>query len=145
MTSMHDPIEVVISYVSDREIDMDGRMLIAEEIKTRLDFPSANVRLVRVEESFSPVVFVRNRALVTAVSAAVLDRAGSTLQQHPTLGIEVFTGAEEGERAGIAGERAEVIVEHLSSKWNIARERIILNSTTDMKRNALLKIKLAKE
>jgi outer membrane protein OmpA-like peptidoglycan-associated protein len=145
MTSPDDPIDIMASYVSDHEIDLDGQLLIAEDIKTRLDFPEAKVKLIWIEESFGPVAFGRNRALLGAASAAPLDRAASILQQHPTLGVEVNTGREEGEREEVASERAQAIADYLASKWNISRERISSNTVADVKRSAILKVKHAKQ
>jgi uncharacterized hydrophobic protein (TIGR00271 family) len=144
MTGPDDPVDIVASYVSDHEIDPDGQSLIAEDIRTRLDFPTARVRLGWIEGSFGPVLFGRNQALVTAANAAPLDRAASVLQQHPTLGVEVNTGREEGEREDIASERTQAVADYLASKWNIARERISSNTVADVKRSAILKVKHAK-
>jgi uncharacterized hydrophobic protein (TIGR00271 family) len=140
MTSPDEAIDIIASYVSDHEIDMDGQYLVSEDIKARLNFPSAKIRLIWIEESLSPVTFARNSALMTATSTVPIDRAGNTLQQYPTLGVEVNTGAEDGEREGIASERAQAIVDYITSKWGIEKERINLYTASDVKRSAVLKV-----
>jgi hypothetical protein len=122
---------------------VDAQSLIIEEIKSRLNFPSAKVKLVWVEESIGPITFGRNQAVLIATSAALLDRAGDILRQQPTLNMQIDAGAEGNERGGMAYQRARAIAEYLASKWGIAGERMTLNSSADAGRGALLKVKLA--
>jgi uncharacterized membrane protein len=145
MTSPDDPIDVVASYLSDHEIGVDAQSLIAEEIKSRLDFPTAKVRLVWIEESLGPITFGKNQAAITGAMTTLLDRSGGVLQQQPTLKIQVESGADGGEREGIAEQRARAIAEYLASKWGIAQDRILLDSAADVGRIAILKVKMKKD
>lgn len=145
MTSPDDPIDIVATYLSDHEIGVDAQSLIAEEIRSRLDFPSAKVRLVWIEESLGPVIFGRNQAAITAAMTTLLDRAGGALRQQPTLKIQVDASTDSGEREGMTDQRLRAIAEYLASKWGIAQDRMILNSVADLGRSAVLRVKMEKD
>ena len=141
-TSPTEPIRIEISYLSDRDIEQDARALIADDIRSRLNYPSAQATLNRVEDSFGPITFSRNQAAVTAAGASPLDRAGQILQQHPTLIVEITTGADQREREGVADERASAIEDYLVSKWQVAQSRISVDSAAGHGRGTMLKLKI---
>ncbi len=142
ITSTDDPIDIVAAYLSDREIGADAQSLIAEDIRSRLNSPSARVTLVWVEESIGSVTFGRNQALITAAGAALLDRAAAILKQHPVLTLQVGMGADGNEREGMADQRAQTIAQYLESKWGVDRGRMALNPTADVGRSATIIMKM---
>ncbi len=135
-----EPGRVEISYLSDRDIDPDARALIADDLRSRLNYPTAQVTLDRVEDSLGPVTFSRNQAALTAVGARVLDRAGQVLVQHPALSVQIAISADKREREGVADVRAIAIQDYLSSKWQLAPARCSVESGS--LRETMLKLKL---
>jgi uncharacterized hydrophobic protein (TIGR00271 family) len=143
VTSPDDPIDVEISYLSDHEIAADAQTLIAEEVKSRLGFDAARVRLLRIADSTGPIVFGRNQVAITSASAMLLDRIGGLLQQEPRLTLEIDAGTDVGEADEIANRRAQAIAEYLTSKWKVGKDRLVFNLIPDLKRSGLLKLGMA--
>lgn len=127
-TSAAEPVRIEISYLSERDIEPDAMALIADDIRSRLSYPTAQVKLSRVENTFAPIAFGRNQAEVTGAGASLLDRAGHVLQQHPTLSAEIAIGISNREREGVSQERVSAIGEYLSSKWQVEPTRISVES-----------------
>lgn len=142
-TSPKEPVSIEISYLSDRDIEQDAKALIADDIRSRLRHPAAQVSLKRIEDSPGPLTFSRNQVTVTGVGANVLDRAGQALQQHPTLSVQINIGIDKRGREGVADERANAIKDFLSSKWQVEPTRISVESGAESTRDAMLKLKLA--
>jgi uncharacterized hydrophobic protein (TIGR00271 family) len=140
--SSKEAIRIAIAYLSDRDIEQDAVSLIADDVRSRLSLPAAEVELNRIEESFGPITFSRNQAAVTAANASPLDRAGQILKQHPTLIIEIAAGADQREREGLADERASAIEEYLVSKWQVAQSRISVDSAAGHGQGTMLKPKI---
>lgn len=137
------PFRLRLFYLSSREIEMDAQNLMAQHIKTQFADPTALVNLERIEDSFGPLGFDRNKATVTQQAAtAMLDRVGQILRDQPKLRVEITTGAEQNEREGIVAERAQAITEFLTSNYRITPDRITTIPATDAQRSAMLDIKL---
>lgn len=139
-TSSNQPVQIEINYLSDRDIEQDGRALIADDVRSRLNYPAAQVTLNRVEDSFGPVTFSRTHATVTTAGATLLDRAGQTLQQYPALTVNITTFADKREPAGIADQRAAAIQDYLVSKWQVAQDRIAVEAGTESVRDTTIKL-----
>ncbi len=137
-----EPVRIDIGYLSDRDIEQDARVLLADDIRSRLDYPSAQVTMSRVEDSFGPITFGRNQAKLTVAAESVLDRAGQALQQHPSLSVEIAIGAGNKEREGVSDERASAIEEYLSSNWLVEPVRVSVESNGQANRDAMLKLKV---
>jgi uncharacterized hydrophobic protein (TIGR00271 family) len=137
-----EPARIQVSYLSPRDIDQDARILVADDIRSRLDYPIAQVTIDRVEDSIGPIAFGRNQAAVTAAGASVLDRAGQALQQHPVLAVEIAIGIDNREREGVTYERARAIEEYLIATWQVARSRFSVESGIGSLRETRLKLKL---
>lgn len=141
-TSPTESVRIEISYLSDRDIEQDARTLVADDIRSRLNYPTAQVTLNRVDDTFGPITFNRNQATVTAAGANFLDRAGQALQQHPALSGEITIGGDKRERDGIADERKRAIQDYLSSKWEVAPIRVSVESGAESP-ETMLKLKVA--
>lgn len=141
-TGSAEPVRIEISYLSDRDIEQDARALIADDVQSRLNYPSAQISLNRVENSFGPVTFSRNQATASVAGANVLDLAGQALQQHPALTVEITVGVDKREREGMAAERASAIQDYLSSKWQVAPARISVESGAESTREATLRLRV---
>ncbi len=142
ITSGTGPPHVKLIYLSDRDIGADAQDLIANEVRTQLNYLDAKVSMERVESSFGPIAFGRNQTSVTAADTAIVDRAGQLLQQHPTWQVEIAASAEQNERGGTAAERAKAISSYLTSKWQISTDRITAMPATGSQRGATLKVKM---
>jgi uncharacterized hydrophobic protein (TIGR00271 family) len=140
LTSAAEPLSVKLLYLGDREIDSDMRNLLVDDIKVRLNHPTAKVSIERMESSFGPLEYARNQTEANGDGTAVLDRAGQLLQQHPTWRVEIAAGADRRERRGIAEERARAITEYLSAKWQVMADRVTTKKGSASQRGIVLNI-----
>lgn len=141
-TAATEPVRIDISYLSERDIDLDAKTLIADDIRSRLDYPTAQVTLNLVGDSFGPVPFSRNQSTVTAASISLLDQAGQLLQQHPRLTAAIAGSADKREREGVADERANAIAVYLTSKWPVEPGRITVEPGEESRRGTTVKLSL---
>lgn len=116
--------EYQLFYLSQRDIDVDGRALLANEIKTKLNLPNALVSFERIPVESKEIRFINNRAdFVNGNTENPLDEAGKTLQEHPTLQLEVVLTPESNEE--LLAERQKKIKEFLNQNWGIEEKRIV--------------------
>ena len=137
-----EPPSLKLKYLSDRDIDPDAQTLIAEDLRSRLGYPAAEVSFERTESSFDPLAFGRNQSSLNGAKATV-DRLGQLLREEPALILEIATGARKGEREGIGKERSDTVTEYLVSKWQVAQERIVIAPATAADAADLLRLKRA--
>lgn len=138
-----EPVRIELNYLSERDIDQDATTLIADDIRSRLSYPTAQVTLRRVENLFGPITFNRNQSTLTAAAASLLDRAGQALQQHPNLSVDIVIASDNNpDQKRVSGERSNTIQEYLLSKWQVAPTRISVEPGEQSMRDATLKLKL---
>ncbi len=139
-TGTLNPLQITVSYLSERDIEPDAESLIADQIKASLNYPAAAVSLERIPALVGQIEFKRNKSELTATSSAALDLAGQILQRRTGLRLEINMGDGRGERETIAGERAKTIAEYLASKWGVAYDRMEVKSDETLKNAAALKL-----
>lgn len=140
VASSNEPLGVVISYLSDRDIGPDAQALIADEIRARFATPDAPVSYDRVQSSFGPLVFRRNQTALSGDAHGLLDQIAQTLQRHQDLRAEIVAQAERQERDRIAEERARAVSDYLSERGVIAGERIKVTAGADAARNVIVRL-----
>jgi uncharacterized hydrophobic protein (TIGR00271 family) len=137
-----EPVRIDISYLSERDIDQDAKALIADDIRSRMEYPTAQVTLSLVKDSFGPVPCSRNSSTVTTAGVSLLDQAGQVLQHHPGLTATIASSADRRERDGIADERANAIAGYLTSKWLVEVGRITVEPGVESGRGTIVKLSL---
>jgi uncharacterized hydrophobic protein (TIGR00271 family) len=141
MTSAAEPLNLMLSYLSDRDIEADAQFLIASDIRARLGHRDATVSFERIPATPGQIIFARNQAIIT--DGGLLDLAGQVLRQQPGLTLEIIANQEAGEREGIRSARAQALADYMNSKWQIAPGRMTMTSGEDTARTAILKFNLA--
>lgn len=141
-TGSAEPFVIDISYLSERDIEPDARALIVEDVRSRLNYPTAQISLTRIEDSFGPLTFSRNQTVLVTSAAGILDRIGQILQQHQVLRLVILAATEKGEREGISDERATAIESYLVSKWQADQSRITVEAVAERVRGTRLKLKV---
>lgn len=142
-TSVTAPPQVTILYLSERDIEPDAQALITEAVTARFEDQQARVIFERIEASPRPLAFGRNQTIINAADTELLDRIGQQLQRYSDLRLEIEAGAERGERDRISEERARVIAEYLTMKWQVVPERIETKPVASEKRDAVLRLRPA--
>jgi len=123
--SLTEPLHVQLSYISEREIGTDAQMLLAEDVKARLNFPSATLSLERIPTDTTTLVFERDQANWKVNGANPLDAVGVHLRKHPRLKLEVILKKQADEKEGILEERQKTIAEYLKTNWQVSSDKIV--------------------
>lgn len=139
ITSPNKSMAIRILYLSDREIDRDAQVLIANEIRQRLNYPDSKVSMRRIAATPGKIEFEDKSTVLTPQSLQTLDNIVSILQQQPTLSLKIITNQKE-ESPETSQTRAKVIKEYLELKWKIDRKRIIEQPGEESQPNAILQL-----
>jgi hypothetical protein len=115
--------EFQLFYLSERDIDIDARELLAAEIRSKLNLPNAEVFLERVPAENREINFLNNRAEFTNGTEIPFEEAGTLLQAHPNLQLEV--GLVPNSNEELIPERQKKIRELLNQNWGIDEKRIV--------------------
>ena len=139
------PLGVTITYLSEREISADAQNLIAEDIRTRLAYPMARVRFAWLAAERELPAFRRRATTIADDTGAQLEPFAFALLEHPTLALEVATGADRNEADTIADARAAAIAAYLFERWQIPASRLRRVAREDAGRNLYLKLIMPEE
>ncbi len=88
-TPASDGLELTLTYLSDREIDDDAKALIAQDVRSRLNYPEALVTLTRVPMSLGKLFSGRGSGLSSS-DLQILDRSITYLGQHDKLRLTIL-------------------------------------------------------
>ena len=83
VTSSNKSMDIRIVYLSEREIDRDAQVLLANEIRQRLNYPSTKVSMKRIAATAGKIDFKDKSTVLTPQSLQTLDNIASILQQQP--------------------------------------------------------------
>lgn len=134
------PLKVRVIYLSERDISSDAQLLLADDIKTRLAYPSAMIRMNRISPAVGNISFTRDESQLTQVDIEKLDRVANILQQQSALRLQVITHKQADEPKEILLARFQAIKEYLESKRQIKADRIIMVNGDTSRFNAVLRL-----
>ncbi len=142
ITSPGKAMAIRIVYLSEREIDRDAQVLLANEVRQRLNNSSAKVSMRRIAANPVNIDFEEKATVLTPQSLKVLDNTASILQQQPALNLKIVTNQKQQESLDIAKTRATVIKDYLDLKWQINTKRITEEFGEESQANAILQLKV---
>jgi len=143
-TTSSEPIHISLNYLSERDIEPDATVLITNDIRNRLSYPTAQLTLTHIAASLGPIDFRRNQTGLIAPAARIVDRAAQVLQQHSALRVVIVAGRQSGEPEGISAERATAVRNYLVSEWQIQESRIEIESVAEPVRETRLVFKIGR-
>ncbi len=115
-------IGIELFYLSERDIDVDARALLAENIKQRLNFPNASIVFARIPIESKTFNFVNNQAVLSDDVKESFDETVRKLQTHPRLKLEFNLNSKiNGE---LQEQRQIEIKNYFVQKGSIAEDRI---------------------
>ncbi|WP_309739582.1 DUF389 domain-containing protein [Chamaesiphon sp. OTE_20_metabat_361] len=129
-TSPVAPLQMQIVYLSEREIDRDGQAVLVEDIRSQLDYPTAEVRFDRLAPVAATVTFESNAAQIPPSQTKILDPIGRVVQENPTLQIELQSGQTPSENETLAQDRSLAIQSYLQTRWQIPLDRYPVKTET---------------
>ncbi|MTJ49577.1 DUF389 domain-containing protein [Dolichospermum sp. UHCC 0259] len=142
ITNAVEPLKIRLFYLSERDIDRDAQSLIADNIRNRLGYQSAKVKMERRSTSLGIISFEKDKSVITPANGKILDSAGEILQQHPNLNLEVTVNQELTETQDIIQERSQAITKYLQLKWQVSDDRVNTQIGGESQRNVKLKLTL---
>ncbi|MGB3642103.1 MAG: OmpA family protein, partial [Rivularia sp. (in: cyanobacteria)] len=140
ITSLNKSMAIRIIYLSEREIDRDAQVLLANEIRQRLNYPSTKVSMKRIAATAGKIDFKDKSTVLTPQSLQTLDNIASILQQQPQLNLKIIANQKQEEALETSKTRAKIIKEYLELKWKIDRKRIIEQLGEESQANAILSV-----
>lgn len=141
VTGSQNQSQVVVVYLSERDIEPDAQALMQQDIRARLMAPALQVSYERIPATFGPLEFRRNTDTLPSTAAPVLEQLAQSLKQHPQLGVEVLVNSETNEAPDIATKRFEVVRASLLEISGLSAERITDTKDTKAGRTALLRLR----
>ena len=121
-------IDVTLTYISERDIEVDAQSIIEQDVRKRLDSPNATVKLIRIPISVGQLAFRNSASAIDRAGQQTLDKAAEYLTQFPKLRLEITSGQTQSPDQ-VAEERLANVREYLQSKWKISMDRVELSST----------------
>ncbi len=140
ITSPNKSMAIRIVYLSEREIDRDAQVLLANEIRQRLNYPSTKVSMKRIAATLGKIDFQDNSTVLTPQSLQTLNNIVPMLQQQPALSLKIIANQKPEEASETSKNRAKVIKEYLELKWKIDQKRIIEQLGEESQANAILTV-----
>ncbi len=133
-TKPSDGLDLTFIYLSDRDIEPDARALIQQDVRTRLDYPDATVKLSRLPVSLGRLLFRGRTTTLDVANQAILNSAASYLQQHDKLKVELVWTAgpnpNEQDKA-TTQERLKAVKDYLAAQARITEARIVLKDEAE--------------
>ncbi len=139
ITSPGKPMAIRIIYLSDRQMDKDAQILIANDIRQRLNYPSAKIIMSRIDARSRSINFEEKSTVLTPESRKILDRIASMLRQQPTLRLQIIANQKQQEIENTSTTRVKAIKKYLESKWKIDTKRITQKLGKESPSDAVLK------
>ncbi len=140
ITSAVTPLSIQVVYLSERDIDGDAQTLVADSVRSRINYDSAVVSMQRIARQVGAISFENEQSQISPENTQLLDRVGQILQQQPNLKLEMIVNQEEAELAAVIPGRSQAIIEYLKSQWQISSDRIESQTGTESQRSAILQL-----
>jgi uncharacterized hydrophobic protein (TIGR00271 family) len=133
-TSPVNPLRIQLAYLSWRDIDGDGQVVLRQTIRNQLNDPTAEITFQRITPITERISFAVNQSSLTPDQTRLLNRVGQLLQQYPPLQVALTAPEAPSEIGdGIHGKaRSLAIRTYLQTKWQISPERCIFRTGTDL-------------
>jgi uncharacterized hydrophobic protein (TIGR00271 family) len=127
------PFRILIIYLSQRDIDRDGQILLAQEIRRQLNNPTAQVNFKRIAPPAVMMTFGLNQSEIPPPQIQLLDQLGELVQKYPKLKIEITAGQTAAEIGEPAQARSLAIRSYLETKWGILPDRYVIKTGIEPK------------
>ena len=137
-----EPLLIELVYLSERDIEIDAQALLLEDVRSRLGYANALVSYVRISPDAGTIDFARNQTDLSNGNGTRLDEAGRVMKTNSRLNLELTIKVQTDEQEDIADRRAQTVIQHLESKWQIARERIKVVTAQNTSGKALLRFQI---
>lgn len=131
VTTLANPLEVKITYLSDERISPETETDILGRIRQGLNDGSATVSLERIAVEIGVIDFSGNQFALPLAGMIQLDFVGRMRRDIPNLKLGGVIGRRKNEAAEITEKRAKSIIDYLETRWQIAPANIVITAADE--------------
>lgn len=124
ITSTNDRFSLRLVYLSDRDIGRDAQALLTNDLKKRLQIPTATIQIERIALRPGMLTFAPDQVDLESKNQQLLDRVGIILQQQPSLKLQITSRLATLELEELQEKREQSVRQYLSMRWKISRDRL---------------------
>ncbi len=140
-TSNIEALSLNFIYLSERDIGVDAKNLLIDDIRTRLNFPNTKVRLQRIPTNPGSITFNPNSTTLQPTNTQLLNRIAQILRQQPNLYVEMTADVEGEVSQDFTQTRIETIKNYLIDNSKVAANKILFSAgEVPARRTVTLKI-----
>lgn len=132
-------VEIHIYYLSQRDIEDDGKSLLLEDARRRLNLQNLSLFYTRISSEIQSVVFQKNSLEFETETIEKLNQIGQTLLEHPSLRMRIWLKKSEKE-GSLEEEKAKKIKEFLMKNFSLAEEKLVFDKTEDSEKAEIFQI-----
>lgn len=121
-------VEIQINYLSSRDIEADGKNLLLEEVRRRLNLPNLTLSYTRISSDVQKIDFTKNNAELKEETRDELRKVGQVLQRHPSLRLRIMLKPIE-ENTELLKNRTEKLKEVWVKDLSISENRLAFSET----------------
>ncbi len=125
-------LDIVLTYLSERDIESDGQTVILQQVRRELDYAAASLKLDRIPTALERLSFRRNETSLIIADQQTLDKAAGYLSQHARLQLYITEDMGKTEKEPkVAQDRIVAVKDYLSEHWQIPNDRVVFNQMSD--------------
>ena len=121
------PLSIQIIYLSDRDLQEDGKSLLTNQIRNQLNIPQTTVVYHRINPQLGSLELVQEQTEVTAPQKVILDQAGKILKKYPNLILSLqlpLASEKTNETDPLLSDHLESLRRYLTEKWQVKDSQI---------------------
>jgi uncharacterized membrane protein len=121
------PLSIQIIYLSDRDLQEDGKNLLTNQIRNQLNIPQTTVVYNRVNPNIGSLKLGQEKTEITAPEKVILDQAGKLLQKYPNLILSLqlpLASEKTNETDPLLSDHLESLRRYLAEKWQVKDSQI---------------------
>lgn len=122
-------LEVILTYLGERDIEADAHSMILQDVRKRLDAPSATVRFIRIPITIGRLLFRNSATSIDRAGQQALDKAAEYLTQFPELELDLAPG-ENQLSVDLSEKRRSSVRDYLDTHGKIAADRITMTPSS---------------
>ena len=121
------PLSIQIIYLSDRDLQEDGKSLLTTQIRNQLNIPQTTVVYNRVNPNIGSLKLGQEKTEITASEKVILDQAGKLLQKYPNLILSwqlPFASEKTNKTDPLLSDHLDNLRRYLTEKWQVKDSQI---------------------
>ena len=121
------PLSIQIIYLSDRDLQEDGKSLLTTQIRNQLNIPQTTVVYNRVNPNIGFLKLGQEKTEITAPEKVILDQAGKLLQKYPNLILSwqlPFASEKTNKTDPLLSDHLDNLRRYLTEKWQVKDSQI---------------------